>query len=170
MKKSRVSQSGRSMIEMLGVIAIIGVLTVGSIATVSYVDNYFRTTSTALEIDKQANEIADLYSWRVGFPETNTLQRMVCKEDIFVCEKDKNSDTYKTPTNIWGGDIRVETIDSGNTFTITYTGVPQVACERLFDAYDDNAFRYVKLADDTKTSSALLCPDDNNDIEFEYLH
>ena len=56
------NESGRSMVEMLGVIAIIGVISVGAITSMSYVDSYFRTSATLMDIEQIARDINDMYS------------------------------------------------------------------------------------------------------------
>lgn len=163
MKNNRVSQSGRSMVEMLAVIAVIGILTVGSIATVSYVDSYFRTNATALEINKQADDIMDLYSWSKSFAKNDTaLMATACREDVFeTCVNNQ-------PTNIWGGNITLNGCgDDRDGFKITYASVPQTACERLWDAHADGVFKVVAL-ENAGDSAEEYCADESRDMVFSY--
>ena len=59
----RVNESGRSMIEMLGVLAIIGVLSVGGIAGYSKDMNKFKTNKVA------DNAYYDLQGHRINGPQ-----------------------------------------------------------------------------------------------------
>ena len=56
MNKKNINQAGRSMIEMLGVLAIIGVLTVGGFALISKVSNAHRANVVIDEIGVLANK------------------------------------------------------------------------------------------------------------------
>ena len=117
--EKRLNESGRSMVEMLGVIAIIGVITVGGITSMGYVDSYYRTSATLLEVEQMARDINDMYSWATQFPE-DTLTTTLLEEDILESER-----------NRWGGMISVE--GHGDHFTISYSGVRRGACERIIE-------------------------------------
>ena len=114
------NETGRSMVEMLGVIAIIGVITVGGITSMGYVDSYFRTSATLMEVDRMARDINDMYSWASQFPDSNNFINELIDEDIIESNK-----------NRWGGDIVVA--GNGDYFTITYNGVRKSACERIVE-------------------------------------
>ena len=58
----RVNESGRSMIEMLGVLAIIGVLSVGGIAGYSKDMNKFKTNKVADNVSMIVANIKTLYA------------------------------------------------------------------------------------------------------------
>lgn len=120
------NESGRSMVEMLGVIAIIGVISVGAITSMSYVDSYFRTNATLLEVEQVARDINDMYSWAADYSGLKTEQ--LCDENESVFE---NCDASNTPVNRWGGSITVT--ENGDTFKIQYTKVPQSVCERMLE-------------------------------------
>ncbi len=121
------NESGRSMVEMLGVIAIIGVISVGAITSMSYVDSYFRTSATLMEIEQIARDINDMYSWAPDYEGLSNTQ--LCKEKIVQnCSNGKIS-------NRWGGDLDAKA--NGDGFTITLKNVPQIACERLQEQAKD---------------------------------
>lgn len=137
------SESGRSMLEMLGVIAIIGVITIGGISASSYIDSYFRTNSTFLDIENLAKDVADLYSWA---PDYSTLSMTtICNEEIMDCIEGKGK-------NIWGGDITIDSSNSNASFTITYTKVPKIACQRLISLSNDKAYQMVNIVSPTQVS------------------
>ncbi|MBR6356309.1 MAG: hypothetical protein IKR92_05595 [Alphaproteobacteria bacterium] len=61
MKKINTNQSGRSMIEMLGVLAVIGVLTVGGFSLVSKVTTAHKSNVTIDEIGTLANKARTVF-------------------------------------------------------------------------------------------------------------
>jgi len=108
------------MVEMLGVIAIIGVISVGGITSMSYIDSYFRTSATLLEIDQVARDITDMCSWATGYDTCGLNTNMLIQEEIIDTEK-----------NRWGGTISVDaTVDE---FKLTYTEVPETSCEQMVE-------------------------------------
>ena len=66
MKRTIKSESGRSMVEMLGILAIIGVLSIGGIAGYTMAMNLFR----ANEAIDMANKMASLFILASIFFET----------------------------------------------------------------------------------------------------
>ena len=56
-KQCRIAQSGRSMTEMLGVLAIIGVLSVGAIGRYSYAMDKWRANETVNQIRLRAIDL-----------------------------------------------------------------------------------------------------------------
>lgn len=122
--KKYTSESGRSMVEMLGVIAIIGVISVGGITSMSYVDSYFRTSSTLLEVDGLARDIVDMCSWSQSFAECGLSTNFLKDEGVLSSDK-----------NRWGGDIEVTPIPATETtpdsFQIQFTQVPESVAEQM---------------------------------------
>lgn len=146
------SQSGRSMVEMLGVIAIIGLITVAGVTSMGYVDSYFRSSATVIEIDDIAKNVIDTYSWSKDF--SSLTMATICSEGILRC----SGENHKV-TNRWGGNISVA-ITEGDTssFTITYTAVPKIPCEQLLNSSNENEFHYV-------TAQNITCSD-NSTMQF----
>ena len=64
-------QSGRSMIEMLGVLAIIGVLSVGGIAGYSKAMNKFKTNKVADNVSMLVANIKTLYAQQKDYTDLN---------------------------------------------------------------------------------------------------
>ena len=62
MKLNRIEQSGRSMVEMLGVLAIIGVLSVGGIAGYSKAMTKFKINKSMDQISMLVANIRTLFS------------------------------------------------------------------------------------------------------------
>lgn len=145
------NESGRSMVEMLGVIAIIGVISIGGITSMSYVDSYFRTSATLLEVEQLARDINDMYSWAPDYLSVSTAA--LCKEDVV-----KNCSNNKVP-NRWGGEILVRQENGGNNYSLTYTAVPAIACERIVEQAPESVLSM-------RLETANCANGDNNSVKF----
>ena len=66
------NQSGRSMIEMLGVLAIVGVLSVGGIAGYSKAMEMFKINKTAEQVSQIVTNIRTLYAQQTTYDGLNT--------------------------------------------------------------------------------------------------
>ena len=61
-------QQGRTMLEMLGVLAIMGIITYGAIAGINYGMTSYKINQTYTEVQDIIQGVQDLYSWSKGFP------------------------------------------------------------------------------------------------------
>lgn len=128
MKRYMASQeSGRSMIEMLGVLAIIGVLSVGGIAGYSMAMSKFKTTKSIDQIQTITTNLRTLMASQRRWPKISNAAVFyslgILTEETFDGSKGVNS---------YGGEIKLDTGDSAKrTVTIIYTGIPQDACVKL---------------------------------------
>lgn len=138
-----INESGRSMMEMLGVIAIIGILTVGGIAGYSKAMEKWRINKTANQISYIVGHLRSLYRGQMdyrGLDSTNSYA-VIDKTAAFPQEMGKEG-TYRNPlggtvtAKASGKDIAESKDDDGNytsynddmAFILTYTGVPRGAC------------------------------------------
>lgn len=144
------NESGRSMIEMLGVIAIIGVISIGGITSMSYVDSYFRSSATLLEVEQMARDINDMYSWAPNYSGLNNDK--ICNEDIVKCSGNKIP-------NRWGGEVTVNAMSDGNSYRIIYTQVSESACERIVEQWQETLLSM-------SLSSSTTCNGDSNSLTF----
>ncbi len=144
-----VPQYGRSMIEMLGVLAIIGVLSVGGIAGYSKAMTKFKINKTVDEVAQITANIHTLFGSQgdyAGLGCNNGFENASggnsrC-ENITLYKKSKlapdevfNQDS-KTMTNPFGGHIYVDeygcnSVVSADCFAIEITGLPEDACMEL---------------------------------------
>lgn len=144
----RINEKGRSMIEMLGVLAIIGVLSVGGIAGYSKAMAKFKANKT---IDLVSHTVANtriLFGSQRDYGDLGTdwgtdtdVQDMALNAKLFPDEvirggKKKDDGTWeKRPTfdNAYAGHVglyashRLDSTDD-KAFVIVLTGVPQSAC------------------------------------------
>lgn len=129
---TRTQASGRSLIEMLGVLAIMGVLTVGALAGIDAISLKMKVTKMGNQMQQIADEIAQTYSWMRSYPTTaNLTNQTLCNNGIaFMCDPCTASSCtfFKNP---FGGRYSVSSRSSDNTLTVTATGVSTEGCTQL---------------------------------------
>ncbi len=108
----RVNESGRSMIEMLGVLAIIGVLSVGGIAGYSKAMNKFKTNKVADNVSMLVANIKTMYAQQNtynGLTSENAVNLGVVPDELVV-KDDKGK--YKGLANAYNGEVEIHTAGS----------------------------------------------------------
>ena len=141
-------QSGRSMIEMLGVLAIIGVLSVGGIAGYSKAMNKFKTNKVADNVAMIVTNIRTLYAQQKdysGLENLSAVQMGVVPDELITATpKTAKDDGLQNAflgqvvikaTNVSG--LGGETAAAGGTtganrgFLVAMNGLPKEACVTL---------------------------------------
>lgn len=133
----RVNEQGRSMIEMLGVLAIVGVLSVGGIAGYSKAMNKFKTNKVGDQIQMISTNIRTLFSSQrtyAGLDNGMALQAGLIPGEMY--QAVSSGDTYDsdhTITNAFGGGTYIAVADQSTdgdemAFTIAIDQIPQSAC------------------------------------------
>lgn len=124
--------SGRSMIEMLGVLAIIGVLSVGGIAAFSQMMSRYKVAQTQTQINAIAATLSAVGSEASSYAGLNNKAAIkfgaIPKEAIADAEKGK----LITPFN---GYINITPASNNMAYLIMYVGISKDAC--LFLATQD---------------------------------
>ena len=127
MKLNRIEQSGRSMVEMLGVLAIIGVLSVGGIAGYSKAMTKFKINKSMDQISMLVANIRTLFSGQRNYSGLSNANAI--SFGIIPGEMDGGGAVI---TNAFAGDVTLGTTGvNGNAdagFTIKYDGLGQEAC------------------------------------------
>ena len=124
------NESGRSMVEMLGVLAIIGVLSVGGIAGYSKAMNKFKINKTTDQVSMLVANIRTLFSAQGdydGLTNKDAKQFGIVPNDMYTSASDN------TITNAFGGNVSIGAAKLNATnltkaFIIEYTGLSQEAC------------------------------------------
>ena len=122
-------QNGRSMVEMLGVLAIIGVLSVGGIAGYSKAMTKFKINKSMDQISMLVANIRTLFSGQRNYSGLNNANAV--SFGIIPNEMDGGGGVI---TNAFAGNVTIGTaaaVDKGDTnaaFTIKYEGLGQEAC------------------------------------------
>ena len=126
----RVNEQGRSMIEMLGVLAIVGVLSVGGIAGYSKAMNKFKTNKMTEQITLISTNIRTLYSSQKSY--TGLNNKVAVGTGVIPGEMyDANSASTSTITNAFGGDVYIipgTNLVENDSFIIAAGKIPQASC------------------------------------------
>ena len=163
MKKKQVqnqAQEGRSMIEMLGVLAIIGVLSIGGIAGYRMAMNRY-----------QANQIAN----EINLMRTDAKMKVARGVELLLGEPYDGEDGHLNFNANYG--VKVEskdifdeetsTTETGYSFTLF--GIPAGVCKplaTLLDGMDDTAVLEINGGDYTTTENP--CSETENEIEVAF--
>lgn len=130
----RVNEQGRSMIEMLGVLAIVGVLSVGGIAGYSKAMAKFKTNKVIDQINTISTNIRTLYSSQRSYEGLNngTAIKMALVPSEMYSASESGSSSNADITNAFGGDVEIHSVGQSdkedNAYTITIDALPKTAC------------------------------------------
>ena len=136
-------ESGRSMIEMLGVLAIIGVLSVGGIAGYSKAMNKFKTNKVADNVSMIVTNIRTLYAQQKtydGLDNDSAIQMGVVPDELQIADTSNTTTGKKLQNaflgsveikaaNVKGADASADGTDMG--FTVRFSGLTKEACVTL---------------------------------------
>ena len=128
-------QSGRSMVEMLGVLAIIGVLSVGGIAGYSKAMAKYKTNQTLDQLSMLITNIRTLYATQPSFnglSNANAIAFGVVSSDMIkstTTGSGSSATTSKSLKNPFNGEVNI-TVDSADPteFKVAYGGLDKSAC------------------------------------------
>ena len=123
---------GRSMIEMLGVLAIIGVLSVGGIAGYSKAMMKFKINKTMQQIAEIVANVQTLYAQQKDFNglTNETAVQMGIVPDSLTTSAERY---YTTISNVFGGQVYIYYSPWRNErfFVVDFGGLPKEACIEL---------------------------------------
>lgn len=117
------NESGRTMLEMLGVLGIMGIIMYGAVAGINYGMSTYKINQIYNEVQEAVQSIQDIYSWQRGYTGINAST--LCQNDVFVSCDDG------TPKNVYEGNISVSAISGGASFKVSYAGIDEDICYRL---------------------------------------
>ena len=126
-------QSGRSMIEMLGVLAIIGVLSVGGIAGYSKAMNKFKTNKVADNVSMLVANIKTLYAQQNSYAELNneSAVSMGVVPDELGTDSSNLLNAFNGPVNIHVSDSTDTEHHDNKAFVIYFGNLSREACITL---------------------------------------
>ena len=125
-------QSGRSMVEMLGVLAIIGVLSVGGISGYSKAMAKYRTNRTIDQVSMLITNIRTLYANQNNYSGLDSAAGVL--ETFELVSQDMIGAADNTYINPFGGAVTVKADTDPTSFTITYEGIDKQACISIVTA------------------------------------
>ncbi|MBR1600599.1 MAG: hypothetical protein IJ677_03380 [Alphaproteobacteria bacterium] len=179
----KINESGRSMIEMLGVLAIIGVLSVGGIAGYSKAMGKHRVNKSIEQITQIVSSVRSLfYGHKTYAALDDSTADLVNKAHLFPDELGNGTGTNPFSGNVTIKSAKKNASDSKNkAFTITYTLIPEEACIDLvtqdWGKGARSGFVRLKVGSKTFTSSPIsiadatnssACNGQSNTIEFTF--
>ena len=131
MRKFLSEQTGRSMIEMLGVLAIIGVLSVGGIAGYSKAMAKYKQNKLGDQISMLITNLRTAFGNNANY--ANLTTETAISMGAVDKEMQNGSDAIK---NVYGGAVYVNAAagDTPYSFFITIDGLPSTACTYLASA------------------------------------
>ena len=129
----KTNEAGRSMIEMLGVLAIIGVLSVGGIAGYSKAMNKFKTNKVADNVSMLVANIKTLYAQQntyAGLDNKSAISMGVVPDELGTNVK------TGTLTDAFSGPVYIDVSDStaggdNKAFILVFTKLSREACISL---------------------------------------
>ena len=126
----KTDQSGRSMVEMLGVLAIIGVLSVGGISGYSKAMAKFKMTKAQDQITMLLMNIRTAYATSPSYSGLNS--RIAIEYNLAPQEMAASTASTGTLYGAFGGEVVVGTLsDSNNYFYIQIKALGKEACRGL---------------------------------------
>ncbi|MBO7097489.1 MAG: hypothetical protein J6W11_02480 [Alphaproteobacteria bacterium] len=127
------NQSGRSMVEMLGVLAIIGVLSAGGLAGYSKAMFKHKLNSTMDQLTMLVTNIRTMYGTQDNYNNLSVAQAYGLG---IIAASASQGDNHSKMINPFKGDVELESAvvkgtiaDSG--FVVSYEGLPKEACIAL---------------------------------------
>ena len=126
MKFNHTQESGRSMVEMLGVLAIVGVLSVGGIAGYSQAMAKFKVTKAMDQVQTIITNMRTLYA------SSRTYSQVTPATAYTVGILTDETYTGSKGINPFGGEINFG--NTTRTFSVTYTNLTPEACVKIATA------------------------------------
>ena len=163
----KTEQSGRSMVEMLGVLAIIGVLSVGGIAGYSKAMAKYKTTQTLDQLTMLVANIRTAYASATSYAGLDTESA----RNWGLASTDMYSTTAGELVNPFMGQVDVGAAEANTIanmgFVVRYDGIPRDACVAVATAGWGEGFSGVSDGGDgSKIPDKIAAPVSGGSIEF----
>ena len=134
---------GRSMTEMLGTLAIIGVLSIGGIAGYSYGMDKYRANETINDINLRGIDL---------------IRQAAMGQTLSLSEWSKKSKA--------GYDIGEPVLSAEGDAYFTISGVPKRVCEMVYETIQNNQTIAIEINEATNGDASDCNKDENNTIGF----
>ena len=139
------TESGRSMVEMLGTLAIIGVLSIGGIAGYSYGMDKYRANETINDINMRGID----------------LVRQVAMEQTLSLSE------WSTVSKV-GYTISEANLSADGEAYFSVSGMSQRVCEMVYEGIQNNQTTVVEINESTN-GNATDCQSENNTMTFFFI-
>ena len=120
--KQKVNELGRTMLEMIGVLAIMGLIVYGAIIGIGFGVDMYKVTATYNDIEEISQTVTDLYSW--GGSYDGNIGQVLCQKGVAPLECNSEIPSRWTQS-------RLEINGMGNYFQIVLNKISKGACSRL---------------------------------------
>ncbi len=127
----KIEQSGRSMVEMLGVLAIIGVLSVGGISGYSKAMAKYKLTKAQDQMSMLLINIRTAFSGSSNFEGLDNKSAVALNIVPGDMLPDGLGSTSGNIINAFSGAVTIDTTSSDQHFTITFGGLGTETCTSL---------------------------------------
>lgn len=128
MNNIKQNESGRTMLEMLGVLAIMGIIMYGAISGIGFGVSMYKINATYNQLEEISQGLTDLYSWSRSYPtKDGVMKKAVCDNAVTECGGEKENPTI---LDEYGG-ISIGQEGDGAHYTLTIKGLTELACGRL---------------------------------------
>ena len=159
MNTIKTNESGRSMIEMLGVLAIIGVLSVGGIAGYSKAMNKFKTNKVADNVSMIVANVKTLYAQQKtydGLDNEAAVSMGIIPDELVVKTA---AGTYSKLLNSFNGQVFISQSNStnstdGKAFILEFGSLSKEACITLATNDWGSGYSSGLIAMEVKNTSA----------------
>ncbi len=151
------NESGRSLIEMLGTIAIITMITVGAISGAGVGMSMWKATQTKEDVMGLIVGLQDLYSWsRDGIPDGGSWGLDLCEQNLIDRECSDNTWTsaFNTPITV---------TSTNDVIKVTISGIPALACKQF--GADGKIITAVKGTCGSRGNSTLIFENNPDEVE-----
>ncbi len=147
------NQSGRSMIEMLGVLAIIGVLSAGGIAGYTMAMATFKSNKAMDMVQIISAQAKQLYGNDFTGISESTMYSLGYLSSEYM--KPGSTTVAQSP---FGTALVIGSATPFDTFTITVSDVPKAACVKLAQSYWGDATFFVSLEIEDEEAASPASP------------
>ena len=148
------NETGRSMVEMLAVLAIVGILSIGGIASFKIAMTKLRTNELLSEANKRAISVAEQINLNGIAPSLNDI----FKNNEFIWGSFETTVYDAIGENVW--------VKADPQFTLSITGVPGDICEKLQDNLEPNIKNFTPEVCDLENLNNVKLTY-NNDLSTE---
>lgn len=179
-------QSGRSMVEMLGVLAIIGVLSVGGIAGYSKAMTKFKINQALEQISTLIVNIRTVFANQTNFAALNN--QVASNLGLVSAEMEAANNALVNPFGgavVINGNNNISGAANGTVFTVSYAGLDRNACQTIaladWGASASSGLVALQIGNTVYTwggannslpitiaNAAASCAANNNQITWEY--
>ncbi len=154
-----INEQGRSMVEMLGVLAIIGILSIGGIHGYSFAMNKYRSNQILNELNIASHQLATVLlrneneELELSLGEPYDSGRIASADYAF---------NYGCGNGLAEEDCSID--ETGYWFALN--GVPETICKNMMTMVDGMPYLAEKELNGTIVADGTACADENNEITF----